>query len=59
LRHVLGKIKGKFLLTYNDVPVIRKLYAHYRMKPVKTRYTVPRPGIAHWRVARELIITNY
>ena len=34
LRDVLGGIKGKFLLSYNDCPFIRELYEGYRIESI-------------------------
>lgn len=57
LAHVLRNIKGKFLLTINDHPDIRKLYQGLKMRKVPMQYTVA-PGINKQKVY-ELLISNY
>ncbi len=58
LRELLGHIKGKFLLSYNDCPEIRELYRGYeifdftRLHSMVQKYT---PG----REFHELLIGNY
>lgn len=56
LRDALAAVKGRFILTINDVPEIRALYAgcRFHIEPVGVTYTVtPRKTDA-----RELIITG-
>ena len=60
LKEVLSDIKGRFLLSYDDSPKIRKLYKNYEIFPVE------RPnGINNARknrknkVYKELLIANY
>lgn len=52
----LLKIKGKFLLTINDHPDIKKLYRGLRKRRVPMRYSVKRSGD---QKAYELLIANY
>lgn len=56
LAKCLRKIKGKFLLTINDHPAIKKLYRGLHIRRVKVCYTVCRCGV---RKSYELIIANY
>jgi DNA adenine methylase len=53
LASVLRNIKGNFLLTINDSPNTRNLFAEFIIKPVKV--------ISQWNktTRKELIITNY
>ena len=53
----LHDIKGKFILSYNDSPVIRNLFKKYHTKKVTTKYGRT-PNIER-REVPELIITNY
>jgi DNA adenine methylase len=53
----IKKIKGKFLLTYNDSPKIRSIFRNYNIKINKVIYENT-PYIPK-RVVNELIITNY
>ncbi len=50
----LSRIKGKFILSINDTPEMRKVFAGFHRRQVTTTYQVS----AKKRV-RELLITNY
>lgn len=55
LRAVLGELRGRWLLTYNDHPKVRAMYEPYRRYQVEAAYTVSgarQPG-------PQLIIMNY
>jgi DNA adenine methylase len=52
----LSVLKGKFLLTLNDVPDLRKLFKHYSIDPVEISYSAQRKS---GRRYREIIIRNY
>lgn len=52
---VLRGLKGRFILSINDVPEIRHIFAEFKLRPVRLTYTVTK-GAA--RPARELIITD-
>lgn len=60
LRELLGKIKGKWLLTYNDHPKIRQLYKDFRIQKVMMCLTASlvKPG-SHRKKFSNLIIKNY
>lgn len=54
LRNCLATLKGRFVMSINDVPEIRQLFADFEIEPVELNYSVsgrPTP-------ARELIISN-
>ena len=53
---MLGSIAGKFILSINDVPEIRKLFAPFRIREVNTTYCSHK--VAATKV-RELIISNF
>ncbi|CAM5399806.1 hypothetical protein AFEL58S_02016 [Afipia felis] len=55
LAEVLRGLQGRFILSINDVPAIRKAFAGFAMKPVGVTYTV---GVGKAQSARELIITG-
>jgi len=60
LRETLGKTKGKWLLTYNDHPKIRKMYSKYIIKEVEMPKTAPLKREGEKRNSfKNLIITNY
>ena len=55
----LKKIKGKFLLSYNDSPRIREIFKEFRIRNVSTKYTGNLLGTSNNEKVNELIITNY
>ena len=56
LKNRLSKIKGKFLLSYDDVPTIREQYKDFNIKKTKpVRYTLNQKS----QYKQELFITNY
>lgn len=50
---LLSKIKGKFLVSINNSPRIRKLFSRYNIKKVKTYYSISKTHVT------ELLISNY
>jgi DNA adenine methylase len=56
LHEALAALKGRFLLSINDVPEIRALFAGFRQIPVATTYHLQANGTA---LAGELIIANF
>jgi DNA adenine methylase len=50
---VLARIKGRFLLSINDVPDTRAAFGAFRIESVETRYTIAGGG---WMDAGELIV---
>ena len=57
LRNALAKIKGKFILSYNDCPEIRKLYDGYEIIEVDRLHNLV--SKTNPRRYKELIIKNY
>ena len=54
----LRRIKGRFLVSLNDVPAVRQAFRGCRLVPVKTTYTIGKnSGPAG--AARELLITKH
>ncbi len=54
---ILSNIKGKFILSINNVPEIRETFSNFNIKEVKTVYTA---GGNHFsKPVTELIITNF
>lgn len=51
-------LKGKFILSINDTPEIRKVFGSFTVRPVSTRYSL---GNADRRTdnARELLVMNF
>ncbi|MBI9080286.1 MAG: DNA adenine methylase [Pseudodesulfovibrio sp.] len=57
LAGLLATVKGKFLLSLNDCPEVRKIFAAFDIKGTKTKYTVG--GGAKAKTAGEVFILNY
>lgn len=55
LHSILTNLKGKFLLSYNDHPLIRKTFRNFNIKTIDTLYTTG----GEKRTVNELIISNY
>ena len=53
LKDLLMNIKGKFILSYNDHPYIRKLFSPFKIETIKVSY-----ALAH-KPSSELIIRNF
>lgn len=56
MAEVLSDLKGKFILSINDRPEIRELFASFHSEEVKLKYTVSSGGATE---AAELIISNF
>jgi len=54
LRDLLEPLQGRFILTINDVPEVRALFAGFAIEPVTLNYRLSGPPTT----ARELIITG-
>ena len=54
----LGTLKGKFLMSINDVPEIRTLFAGFSLTPVSTTYTIGKKNDSRGDRA-ELLISNF
>lgn len=52
----LKQLKGKFLLSLNDVPEIRKIFAGFEITPIKLAYSSQRKSGKQYS---ELLISNY
>lgn len=57
LAALLAGIEGRFVLSINDRPEVRDLFAAFQFYPVTTTYTVANKSAS--TKARELLITNY
>ena len=53
---LLSNIKGKFMLSINDVPIIRLMYNQFNIREVDTIYTTAKTS---QKKVTELLITNY
>jgi len=52
----LKTLSGKFLLSLNDVPEVRKLFSEFNIEPIKLAYSAQKKAEIRYR---ELFITNY
>lgn len=52
----LGKLRGKFILSLNDVPEVRSLFRRFHIKEVELHYTAQKGA---GRRYREVLITNF
>lgn len=52
----LSKIRGKFVLSLNDLPEVRQLFGHFVMRGVKLPYTAQKKAGKRYN---ELLITNF
>jgi DNA adenine methylase len=59
MRSLLDKVKGKWLLTINDSPEIRRIFKGYYYKSIKEPTRGGRGETIGKKPRKELIITNY
>lgn len=60
LREILGKTKGKWLLTYNSHPMIKQMYSGFNIREIEMPKTAPHKKRGEKRGSfGNLIITNY
>lgn len=56
LAETLSCMRGRFLMSLNDVPLVKELFAEFRIEPVTITYSAARGGN---QAASELFITNF
>lgn len=56
LNGILSGIQGKFCMSLNDVPDVRRIYSKYRIVSLSVKYSVSRKGNTD---AKEVLIMNY
>ena len=59
LKDKLTGIKGKFILSLNDVPEVRELFKDFNIQNKKIRWTVNNKAAAESHNGNELIICNF
>jgi len=60
LRDILGKTQGQWLLTYDDTPEIRQLYADFKIRTISSSLSSQKVGNGEKRIPlRQLLITNF
>jgi DNA adenine methylase len=55
LHDILKNIKGKFLLSYDDIPEIKKIFKDFKIKKIKTKYETSKKPFD----VNELLISNF
>ena len=53
---LVARLKGKFILSLNDTPEVRKLFQAFRITTVRLSYSCARRNRKH---QSELLITNF
>jgi len=56
LKTILTAIKGRFMMSLNDVPEVRKIFSDFQIEEVQTVYSI---GKLSQKNAKELLIMNY
>lgn len=59
LRDLLLKIKGKFILSINDVPEVREIFKDFHISERQIRWSLNKNEIKNENNGKELIITNF
>ncbi len=53
---LLAGIKGRFILSLNDVPEIRQMFSDFSIEEISVPYTLP--GAGKTKLVTELLISN-
>lgn len=56
---LLQNVRGKFALSLNDVPAVRKLFKGFSFEQLNVRYSVGTKGSSRAKTSPEVLITNY
>lgn len=56
---LLKSIKGKFIMSLNDIPEVREISRAFHIETVTLRYSLPTNKKARSKLRSELLITNY
>jgi len=56
LSETLGKVRGKFVLSLNDAPEVRTIFASFHIRTIETSYSAQRQAGNRYR---ELLIANF
>lgn len=59
LKEILSALQGRFLMSINDTPEIRDLFAGFQMQAVSTTYTVGARTGRRCKLVKELLFSNY
>jgi DNA adenine methylase len=58
IANALKGVKGKWMVSYNNVPAVRKAFKGFKIRTIKTMYSDPKGGGVN-RPKVEVYITNY
>ena len=60
LAEALAKVRGKFLMSLNDHPEVRRLFTGFKIRPVALKYScMSAKGAGRAKSRCELLISNY
>jgi len=59
LAQTLAKVKGKFLMSLNDHPEVKRIFGGFRIQTVSLRYSCMRKITGRGTTRGELLISNY
>ena len=59
LAAILGQIKGKFLLSLGDHPLMRKLFKSFKIEFLMTKYSTSKKEETRGKLKKELLINNF
>lgn len=59
LAGLLANLRGKFLMSINDVPEVRVLFKDFSLRPVTVTYTINSGVAGRAKKAPELLVANY
>lgn len=57
LAELLAGVSGRFIMSINDTPEIRRTFGRFEVRKVQTRYSIG--GVDRGRPVRELLVSNY
>lgn len=58
LAEILSQIKGRFIMSLNDVEAVRETFDRFHILPVQTRYSISKDRHDSG-AASEVLISNY
>ena len=59
LRSALNGLKGKFILSLNDHPEVRRLFAGFEIRKVTLKYSIGRSAASREKTRDEVLIQNF
>lgn len=59
MAQLLSGIRGRFILSLNDVPEVREIFAEFAVEEVRTTYTISASQKDQASTRGELLISNF